>query len=730
MRRHRLREKSRTAHLATHAKHRRLASRAQLRARRRRTGRRRRRCVRRRVARFRKRLGGRVPEQGPGRRRRRVRARAERNAGLDGISARENTRPRVVVVVAAEPARVARTLGRRGIRRRHHRRRRDGGVLVARRRRRRRRRLRLSFDVRPVAFPVGGVSVRHRASSLAAATESREMFVRHRRRLGDGRLGGGGGGGELSLRQGFPSPPERPALFVANVRRLHDRTPASQDGSIGGGRAEVRPPSVAAGVAAGVAARRGAIAPVAPTLRRAVRHSVRHDVRHPALSFQRNLEPLGRDVVLVRGVSGRPLVPLFLRRLRRRLRRRFLLRLATRRRKRRRRRRQHRHGTVANRPPPRGGRDGHLVRVFAPAGGGGRVRQRRQTSVSHGVSEKRLEKRRAGGVVARRVIGAKRAQTFRPEPQRLSNALGVALRHGSTEVVGRQQRVDDVEVLCGHGARAPRALLIDAAHDGIVPVLVEHAPQKLGGEQQTRGGVGGKGTHAVELVQRHGAVDGHRVRVPVELGEEGEKLVQNLQRRRQLLVEGVEHVQHQRLQRVGGDERVVRAQDSGLVESPGFDEDDGSLEDAPATDERVHLLQKTERGETAKLIRRYVDNNAVGDALHQLHLGVDHVDLAHRELVGFRVEFLRGGGGRRLGAFDVRAESRCPVILGEQLVRAEKADVDVAVGEIRAQRHGPESGDLREMIGEEGEEVVSAMRRVGAGSTRWSGRASSAAAAR
>ena len=150
--------------------------------------------------------------------------------------------------------------------------------------------------------------------------------------------------------------------------------------------------------------------------------------------------------------------------------------------------------------------------------------------------------------------------------------------------------------------------------------------------------------------------------------------------------------------------------------------DDRSLEDAPATDERVNLLQKSERGEPAKLIRRNVDNHAVADALHQLHLGVDHVDFAHRELVGFRVEFLRGGGGRRLGAFNVRAEARRPVILGEQqLVRAEQAHIDVAVREIRAQRHGPERGDLRRMI-EKGREKLSAgWIRVGARWTRWSG---------
>ena len=59
------------------------------------------------------------------------------------------------------------------------------------------------------------------------------MFVRHRRRFRERRLGGGGGGGELSLREGFPSPPERPSLFVTNVRRLHDRTTPSHDGSIG-----------------------------------------------------------------------------------------------------------------------------------------------------------------------------------------------------------------------------------------------------------------------------------------------------------------------------------------------------------------------------------------------------------------------------------------------------------------------------------------------------------------
>ena len=219
----------------------------------------------------------------------------------------------------------------------------------------------------------------------------------------------------------------------------------------------MRPSSVAACVSADVAARRRSIAPVTPTLRRAIAPVT---PINPAIPLQRTFEPFWRDVVF-----GRPLLPVFPGPARRRRTRRFLLRLATRRRARRRRRRQHRHGTVATRSSPHVGRDGHFVRVFAPAGGGGRVRQRRETSVSHGVSEKRFEERRAGGVVARRVVGAKRAQTFRPEPQRLSYAFRVPLGHGSSEVVGRQQRIDDVEVLDGHRAGAPRVLLIDAAHD-------------------------------------------------------------------------------------------------------------------------------------------------------------------------------------------------------------------------------------------------------------------------
>ena len=176
-RRRQLREKRRTAHLATHAKHRRVASHAQHRVRRRRAGRRRwrRRRVRVRlgVARLRERLGRRVAEQDSRRRRNRVGARARRDAGFNGISTRQNTRgtlhgvsrgvPSVVdVEVTAEPARVARTL-RRLVHSREHRRRGDGGVLVARRSRR------LTLVVRLVRnASVGAVSVRHRASSLAA----------------------------------------------------------------------------------------------------------------------------------------------------------------------------------------------------------------------------------------------------------------------------------------------------------------------------------------------------------------------------------------------------------------------------------------------------------------------------------------------------------------------------------------------------------------------------------
>ena len=41
---------------------------------------------------------------------------------------------------------------------------------------------------------------------------------------------------------------------------------------------------------------------------------------------------------------------------------------------------------------------------------------------------------------------------------------------------------------------------------------------------------------------------------------------------------------------------MVRSQQTALIEPPSFDEDDGSLEDAAAADERVNLLQETQGG--------------------------------------------------------------------------------------------------------------------------------------
>ena len=64
----------------------------------------------------------------------------------------------------------------------------------------------------------------------------------------------------------------------------------------------------------------------------------------------------------------------------------------------------------------------------------------------------------------------------------------------------------------------------------------------------------------VEVVEGYRPDDAHRVVIPVERREEHQKLVQHLERRRQLSVKPVQDVQHQRLQRVRADQRVVRAQ--------------------------------------------------------------------------------------------------------------------------------------------------------------------------
>lgn len=51
----------------------------------------------------------------------------------------------------------------------------------------------------------------------------------------------------------------------------------------------------------------------------------------------------------------------------------------------------------------------------------------------------------------------------------------------------------------------------------------------------------------------------------------------------------VENVQHQRLQRVGGQQAVVRAQHAALVVRPGLDQQDAGLEQAAAADGGANL---------------------------------------------------------------------------------------------------------------------------------------------
>ena len=173
---------------------------------------------------------------------------------------------------------------------------------------------------------------------------------------------------------GVPSPPERPSLFVTNVRRSA-RSDSPLPRRIDRVRVgEVRPSSVAAGVAADVAARRRAIAPT--TRDRPVLPP--SDERSPPSlppSDAPSTTALNPAIPDTRAVWARcrlrtspsPRLPSAAARRTRRL----LLRLATRRRA--------RDGagdastdTEPSRPrsSPHVGSDGHLVRVLAPAGAG------------------------------------------------------------------------------------------------------------------------------------------------------------------------------------------------------------------------------------------------------------------------------------------------------------------------------------------------------------------------
>jgi hypothetical protein len=67
-------------------------------------------------------------------------------------------------------------------------------------------------------------------------------------------------------------------------------------------------------------------------------------------------------------------------------------------------------------------------------------------------------------------------------------------------------------------------------HDGLVAVLVEHAPHELSRQKLVLGAVHLIAAHSAvhQVGDQNGAVYAHRVRVPVELGERLQKRVQNL----------------------------------------------------------------------------------------------------------------------------------------------------------------------------------------------------------
>ena len=202
-----------------------------------------------------------------------------------------------------------------------------------------------------------------------------------------------------------------------------------------------------------------------------------------------------------------------------------------------------------------------------------------------------------------------RAELRRRQLQGFADARRVPLRHAPAQVVGRQKRVDHVQMLDGHadvrwfgalgdiredvahairvarrraGSRRASRTRGVLTHDGLVAVLVEHAPHELSRQELVLGAVqllAARGP-VHQVGDANGPVYAHRVRVPVELGERLQKRVQNLQRRRERLGEMklVQHVQHQRLERVRADQRVVRAQQTTLVEAPSLDEHDRALE--------------------------------------------------------------------------------------------------------------------------------------------------------
>ena len=220
--------------------------------------------------------------------------------------------------------------------------------------------------------------------------------------------------------------------------------------------------------------------------------------------------------------------------------------------------------------------------------------------MTHGVAEELLEHANGAEAFAAGARLPQRGEPLRAERQSLAYALGVTLAHAPPEIVAGEQRIHDVEVLTRHGPRGRVGAAAQLGAHGFVAVFVHHPPHEIGGEQRTlrvnlRSFTDRTG-HLVEILQGHGPVDADRELVPVKVGKEHEKLVQHLQRRGELLMKPVEDVQHERLQRVRADQRVVRAEQPPLVETPRLDQHDGPLEDLALPDERVHLLQKTQRG--------------------------------------------------------------------------------------------------------------------------------------
>mmetsp|Transcript_8987 Transcript_8987/g.37774 ORF Transcript_8987/g.37774 Transcript_8987/m.37774 type:complete len:289 (-) Transcript_8987:233-1099(-) len=218
------------------------------------------------------------------------------------------------------------------------------------------------------------------------------------------------------------------------------------------------------------------------------------------------------------------------------------------------RRLQHRHAVS----PLRRRRHRHLVGVLAPAGGGRRRRQQGDATVFNSVPEKLAQHARRQKVARVRARGhlPQSAELRRRQLQGFADARRVPLRHAPAQVVGRQKRVDHVQVLDGHAdVRCFGARVFDAEelahalrvarrrarssasrtrgvrpHDGLVAVLVEHAPHELSRQKLVLADVHLIAAHSAvhQVGDQNGAVYAHRVRVPVELGERLQKRVQNL----------------------------------------------------------------------------------------------------------------------------------------------------------------------------------------------------------